>query len=240
MESSRMMITQASKAFRVMGLACILCLTTSSPLLASDKDLFPDFYIQTQYAFTTAKSKLVVSNDLGSTLGYGLGSFAGNNANLGFKIWFSTDTISFGLNSSALTIGWQDNVVLYRMGPFFIGPIFSKAEITANKEGTDIIDAVGSGIGAETGVKFAVGKSSALHFIVSAVNINAMKDTSNKSVSIGQRLDIDLGARVDVTRDLVDFVFGYKTRSMSISYDSASYSEAMYFTYAGFDFSLSL
>lgn len=213
--------------------------TWSLSVRASTKDLFPDFYFQTQYAFTTAKSKLVVSNDLGSTLSYGLGSFAGSDANLGFKIWFSTDTLSFGLNSSSLAISWQDNVVVYRLGPFFIGPVFSQAELKANKEGSDIIDAVGSGIGAETGVKFAIGKSSALHLLVTSVNINAMKDTSNKSVSIGQRLDIDIGARVDITRELLDFVFGYKTRTMSLSYDSVSYSEAMYFTYVGFDLSFS-
>jgi hypothetical protein len=70
----------------------IVILGMSSPSIAKTKDLFPDFYFDTTYGFTTSKSKLVASNDLGSTFSYSLGSYAGKEAVLGFNLGFSTDT----------------------------------------------------------------------------------------------------------------------------------------------------
>lgn len=211
----------------------------SSPSIAKTKDLFPDFYLDTTYGFTTSKSKLVESNDLGSTFSYGLGSYAGKDAALGFNLGFSTDTVSYELNTSSIVLAWQETSIHYRMGPFYIGPIFGQVDVKSSKEGTDIIDAKGSGIGATTGLVLSVGRKSAIYLKISSLAISAMKDTSDQTVSVDSRLDIDIGTSIKISRDLFSLIFGYKQRTMSIKYQS-SYSEAMYTTYFGFRTSVSL
>lgn len=221
-------------------IAAVLIFTAgTTPCSAKTKDLFPDFYFDTTYGFTTSKSKLVASNDLGSTFSYGLGSYAGKEAVLGFHLGFSTDTIAYELNTSSITLGWQETAIHYRMGPFYIGPIFGQVDVKSSKEGSDIIDAKGSGIGGTTGLIMSVGRKSAIYLKVSSLSISAMKDTSDQTVSVNSRFDIDIGTSIKISRDLFSLIFGYKQRTMAISYGS-SYNEAMYTTYFGFRTSVSL
>ncbi len=191
-----------------------------------------DFLIDTQYAFTTSKSKLVGSNDTGTALRYGFGGYAGDDSNIAFLVHFDHDVTTFALNSSKIDMNWQDTRIRYHLGFFYLGALFTRLDMKVNSAGTDTVDASGSGMGANTGVLFGVGKSGSMYVDVNSASLSAMKNALDQTVSIKQRLDVDIGASIDLTQKLVDMTFGYKIRNLTISADS-SYKEILYTTYAG-------
>ena len=64
-----------------------------------------------------------------------------------------------------------------------------------------------------------------------------MKNSLEQDVSISQRLDADLGASIKLTGRLLDLVFGYRVRNLSIKSDR-TYVDSIYQTYSGLRLSL--
>ncbi|WP_141734831.1 hypothetical protein [Oligoflexus tunisiensis] len=195
-----------------------------------------DFFFDAQYAFTTSKSKLVGSNDTGTALRYGLGGYAGTHSNLSFLLHFDRDTTNFLLNSSKVDMNWQDTRVRYHMGFFYLGALFTRLEMTADREGTELVDAAGSGMGLNTGMLFGVGRGGSVYLDVMMATLPNMKNAIDQEIAIKQRLDIDLGGSIKLTSKLLDMTFGYKIRNVSVDTDS-TYQEALYTTYTGIRFS---
>lgn len=195
-----------------------------------------DFLIDTQFAFTTSKSKLVGSNDTGTALRYGFGGYAGDDSNIAFLVHFDQDVTTFALNSSKIDMNWQDTRIRYHLGFFYLGALFTRLDMKVNSAGTETIDASGSGMGGNTGVLFGVGKSGSMYVDVNSATLSEMKNALDQTVSIKQRLDVDIGASIDLTQKLLDMTFGYKIRNLTVSADS-SYKEILYTTYAGLRFS---
>lgn len=191
-----------------------------------------DFFFDVQYAFTTSKSKLVASNDTGTALRYGLGGYAGSSSNIAFLLHFESDTTSFALNDSKIVMNWQDTKVRYHLGYFYLGALFTRLEMTANNAGTDTVDAAGSGMGINAGTLFGVGKGGSVYLDVTTATLPKMKNAIDQSIAIKQRMDIDVGASIDLTAKLLDMTFGYKIRNVTVETDT-SYKEALYSTYAG-------
>jgi hypothetical protein len=191
-----------------------------------------DFFFDAQYAFTTSKSKLVGSNDTGTALRYGLGGYAGTNSNLSFLLHFDQDTTNFLLNSSKVQMNWQDTRVRYHLGFFYLGALFTRLEMTADREGAELVDAAGSGMGLNTGVLFGVGRGGSVYLDVMTATLPNMKNAIEQEIAIKQRLDIDLGGSIKLTSKLLDMTFGYKIRNVSVQTDS-TYQEALFTTYAG-------
>lgn len=191
-----------------------------------------DFLFDVQYAFTTSKSKLVDSNDTGTALRYGLGGYAGSNSNLAFLLHFDQDATNFQLNSSKVNMSWQDTRVRYHMGYFYLGALFTRLEMTANKEGTEIVDAAGSGMGITAGALAKVGRGGSVYLDLMTATLPNMKNAIDQDIAIKQRMDIDIGGTIDLTSKLLDMTFGYKIRNVTVATD-ASYQEALYTTYVG-------
>jgi hypothetical protein len=213
---------------------CLILLGGAGTAMAqgSGRGSQSDFLFDVQYAFTTSKSKLVGSNDTGTALRYGLGGYAGSNSNLAFLLHFDRDTTNFQLNSSKVDMNWQDTRVRYHMGFFYLGALFTRLEMTANKEGAEIVDAAGSGMGLNTGVLWGVGRGGSVYLDLMTATLPTMKNAIDQEISIKQRLDIDLGGSIKLTSKLLDMTFGYKIRNLSIETDAA-YAESLYTTYAG-------
>ncbi len=175
---------------------------------------------------------MLLSNDTGTALRYGVGTFAGSDGQIGFQLMNDSDTTTFALNSSALSNIWQDTTIRYYMGPFYVGALFTRAEIKAKNQGVDTIDAAGSGMGGGVGLLWPVGRGGSISLDIATASIPKMKNSLPQEIAIGQRLDLDLGASVDITSRLLDFTFGYRTRTLGIKAD-ANYTENFYQTYVG-------
>lgn len=194
--------------------------------------IYPSFSFDLNYGLTTSKSKAVASNDTGSALGYSLGGYAGSSKNIEFNLGFETDTTAYLLNSSKTVYDWQDTKIRYHLGDFYAGVVFSRLNWTVNAAGVDVVDAAGSGYGASAGFLTTVGKGGILRIDVTTVNIAAMKNALASKVSVPSRLDIDIGAAVDIWGKWLDFTFGYRMRTLSVKTDS-SYAESESSTYIG-------
>ncbi len=197
----------------------------------------PNFYADAQLGLITYKSKLAASNDTGTALRYGVGSCAGSEGQLRFNLMIDTASTNFALNDSKLTLAWQDTAIRYQWAWFYVGALFSRLEMTAHIEGADKIDAAGSGFGGTTGFLFDVGKRAQLNLDISSASIAKMTNALEGEVKLGSRLDVDLGSQVELGKKFL-FAFGYRMRTMSISFASTSYAELVTSTYAGLRYSL--
>lgn len=208
-------------------------------LANADEKLLPDFFFDTQFGLTTSKSKLVLSNDTGTALRYGFGTNAGSDSKLALMLHFDHDATTFALNDSKIDMTWQDTRVRYHMGFFYLGALFTRLEMKVDQAGAPFIDAAGSGMGANTGLLFGFGKGGSFYLDIQTASLTNMKNSLAQTVSVSQRLDLDLGASFDLTAKLLDLCFGYRTRQLTVVTDTA-YKEALTSTYVGLRLALSL
>jgi hypothetical protein len=216
----------------VMGLLAFFGTTFGTIAFSQEASLYPSFSFDLNYGLTTMKSKLVAMNDTGSALGYSLGGFAGSGKNIEFNLGFEKDVASFALNDSKISFDWQDTKIRYHYGYFYAGVVFSRLNLMVTSAGADIIDAAGSGYGGSLGFYSPIGRGGSLRIDVTTVGIAAMKNSIATDVAVPSRLDIDIGAAIDIWGKWLDFTFGYRMRTLSVKTD-VSYAETESSTYIG-------
>ncbi|MFW7380827.1 MAG: hypothetical protein ACOH5I_18575 [Oligoflexus sp.] len=197
----------------------------------------PTFYLDLQYGLSTTKSKLVGSNDTGSSLRYGLGSYAGRDGQFGFRLFGSVEQTRFELNDSLIQSQWQDTMLSYFFGYFYLSVMLSRVEIKVKEQGLDILDAAGSGYGFGGGMHFTVGKSNLIYFDVFQVSVAELKNTLEQKASIPQRMELDLGARIAIWERWLDLNFGFRMQQLGYK-TIANFRDASHATYLGWRFSL--
>ncbi len=214
----------------------MLGLSAQGLALPASQRLTPDLYVDTQFALTNHLSKLVASHDQGTFLSYGAGTFAGSESNLEFFMSRQSESSRFALNQSSIETTWQDTAIRYHFGYFYAAGIFTQVASRVNSQGTELIDAAGSGMGAGLGMRMAVGRGGSFHLDLAGVSVSSMKNALDGEVSMPQRIDADLGGSLDLTSRMLDLVFGYRLRLTSIKTD-AVYADSSYQTYVGLRFS---
>ena len=182
---------------------------------------------------STYKSKYADMNDTGSDTMYSLGGNAGQERNLGFMVRTDTQDTTFKINDSKIKTVWQDSVLRYSIGVFYLGVNFSQINLVASKAGTKTIDAAGSGTGGNLGINYDFDKNSGLFYLdVTTATVATMRNSETLVVKGGSRTDIDLGLGYHITKESFVFLLGYKQRTFTLSADT-SYAEAMMTTYIG-------
>lgn len=216
--------------------ACLVLafsLFATSELRAQERSDYPTFMFDLNYGLTTMKSKLVSQNDTGSSLNYSLGGFAGDQKQIEYNVGFETDAATFQLNGSKISYDWQDTKLRYHLGMFYAGAVFSRLNMEVNREGVDIIDAAGSGYGGSLGFLHAIGRRGMFRVDVTTVALPKLKNVIEGDAGVPSRLDIDIGASIDLYGKWSCFNFGYRMRTIAIKSDiSASDTESS--TYIGF------
>lgn len=192
-------------------------------------------YVFGDYGLGTYKSLLVESNDTMGIVTYGLGTNAGQNKNLGIEYRVESQSVSFALSQSTFTSVWTSNIFKYRLWAFELGPVIGSVKMKATRAGTEIFDLVGSGYGGYFGMNLPVGKNSSLYFNGMSVSTGEALDKQQRVITVGSRLDLELGTRIAITRKSIDFVTGYRRRSNSITEGGASYNELQTSTFLGFN-----
>lgn len=215
----------------------IVAALLAEPALASKGSGFgeycPTFFLDTSFGLTTYKSKLVESNDTGTGLSYALGGYAGEDRKFGFLVKTDTSTTSFLLNTSKVAVSWQDSILRYRLGPVYAGLLLTTIDLKVNNQGVDELDVSGSGTGGNLGFFYPIGRMGLFYFDASTVTLTNFRNVLADEVKGGTRLDLDMGAYFDLTRDFLDLAIGYRQRTTSFKVTS-SYDETFYVTYVGF------
>ena len=184
-------------------------------------------YFFGNYGLTTYKSKLVASNDTGSSVTYGLGANAGSEKQLGFEYRVETQTTPFALTSSSIASVWTSTIVKYRLWYIDLGIVIGNAKITSKRESEEILDVIGSGYGGYGGLLIPMGRNSLLYLNGMSVATAKPVDTKARVIAVGSRTDIDFGTRIGILKKGLDFTLGYRRRSNTIT-------EAATTTYFGF------
>lgn len=192
----------------------------------------PTFYFDLTAGFSTAKSQLILNNDTSTSATYTIGGNAGLEHEYGFYVKNDTNATGFELNQSTTAMAWQDTGVRYRMGFFYLGLVFSLLEMQANREGADLLDAGGSGMGGNVGFIIPLGRPSVLYLDVVSVTMAKSRNTLTQEVTFGARQDVDIGACINITRRLLDFLVGFRQRTLAVTADTSG-TETLYTTYIG-------
>lgn len=212
------------------------CLGITSPSLAKEKDDYtrfaPTFFLDTTFGLTTYKSKLINSNDTGTGLSYSIGGHAGESHEYGFLVRTDSNKTSFLLNESSIATTWQDTILRYRMWAFYLGGVFSQIDLKVNDQGTDRLNVAASGYGGNVGFLIPINRIGAFYCDVVSVSVANFRNTLEEEIKAGTRMDIDLGAHFDITRELLDLAVGYKQRTSTISVGGSNV-ENYYVTYLG-------
>ncbi len=219
-------------------LACLILLV-ALPSIANASDNGETAESDTAYLFgnyglTTYKSKLVASNDTGSSVTYGLGANAGSEKQLGFEYRVETQTTPFALTSSSIASVWTSTIVKYRLWYIDLGIVIGNAKVSAKRESEEILDVIGSGYGGYGGLLIPMGRNSLLYLNGMSVATAKPVDTKARVIALGSRTDIDFGTRIGILKKGLDFTLGYRRRSNTITEAATVFSELQTTTYFGF------
>lgn len=211
---------------------CVIAEGGSDAVRANTKtlELYGDF------AMSTSKSKALEMNDTGSVSRIQACVHAGDELNLGVSLALETSTFAYELNSSSLTTAFQDIGIYYRFWYFQLGAIVASETVSAKKEDADYLDFSGDAYGALFNILIPFDRGSQMYIKTGYVMGASVEDSFNDSVKMGTRMDIDIGSQVDITKKMVDLIFGYRYRTYSLTIDGTSYSELQTSTYLGFGF----
>ena len=191
-------------------------------------------YMLADYGLGTYKSLLLESNDTMGVITYAIGANAGQNKNLGIEYRVETQSVSFALNQSSIATNWTSTIIKYRLWAFELGPVIGKSSVKATRENTEILDVVSSGYGGYFGMLLPVGKNSLLYFNAMSVTNADTVDRKERTITLGSRMDLEIGSRIGITRKALDITLGYRRRTNSISESGTGYNELQTATYIGF------
>jgi len=216
-------------------LAMILVPTFSASAQDVDAGL-KTIYLNADYALTTHKSKLVESNDTGTSLRYSLGFNVGDQKELGVVLQAESSAIKFLLNDTSTSLLFRDTRITYRLGYFYFGAVSGYAEAGAvAADGTDMFSGRGTGFGYIAGAYLPVGGRSLLQIDVASVSTSSFLNKDEAvTVALGSRLDIDISGHIPISKKIMTLDIGYRQRTLPIVYNSVSYAETMQKTYIGF------
>lgn len=190
-------------------------------------------FVRADANFTTYESKAAGSNTTATTTSYAIGGYAGEKRALGVFASSNQQDITFGLNNNRVQNTWRDLHMQARFGWIYPQVVVAMNEMAIDKDGARIADLYGSGIGGGAGIYVPVIEAMVVHADGYVVNSNRARNTTANTVDVGQRLEVDLGASVDVIKNYVDFLIGYKVRRFDVTVDGESFEEQQSAPYAG-------
>lgn len=216
-----------------------LFLVPETPALAQDVQAnLKTVYVSADYAMTTHKSGLVLSNDTGSTTRYSLGFNVGDTKQLGVALQTETSAINFALNETSTAMLYRDTRFTYRMGYFYLGVVSAYAEASAAAaDGTDIFSGQGAGTGYIAGFYVPVGGRSLLQVdFTSAAIASFLNKDEAVTVAMGSRTDIDITGHLPISKRSVGLDLGYRQRTQPITVADVTTTETIMNTYIGISF----
>ncbi len=216
-------------------LAVFIGMASMGSRSASGQDMkyIPTLHFSADGGTSTYKSELVESNDTATSIRYGMGLYAGADKLLGFGLRMDSQTTPFALNESQIVSSWQETFLTYRWGYMHAGAIISLVNMSATQGETDLFDLTGNGYGATFGAFYPFSKDGSVRTEINFVQINTIKETNQVDVSIGQRLDVDVGANFHlVKKRWLDLLVGYRMRTLSITL-TETFAEQITSTYLG-------
>jgi hypothetical protein len=186
------------------------------------------------YGLGTYKSQLVESNDTMGVVTYGFGANAGEERNLGFEYRQEKQTIAFAVNNSSLTSDWTSTIFKYRLWMVELGAVIGGVKMKVERESSEILDIVGDGYGGYFGLLIPMSRGNLAYLNATSVATASPVDKKERVITMGSRLDIEVGGHFAISRKYLNFDVGYRRRTHSITEGGTAYSELQTSTFLGF------
>lgn len=170
----------------------------------------PTISANADVGYFTYKSKLADSNDTGLRYGYGFQILGGNDKALGAAMRTNLLSATFALNENKITDKEQTFIFNYRVGYVYAGVAFGTVQMTFNKQGSDAMDAYGNTLGGNVGGLFPFGRGNAVQSDVTVLKPSSVKDSQQRTVSLGLRIQADTYLTFALSRRFVDLMLGFK------------------------------
>ncbi|MFZ9518871.1 MAG: hypothetical protein ACO3A4_00175 [Silvanigrellaceae bacterium] len=213
----------------------------SATALASDGALrIPALSAFAEVGYFTYKSKLAASNDTGLRYSYGFQIFGGDDRNLGAGMRANTMAASFALNSNKVTEKNQSFIFNYRKGFVYAGAAFGTTQVAFTENGTDAMDAFGNTMGGNLGAMIPFGRGNLVQSDVLILKPSSVKDSQQRNVSLGLRIESDTTLSFALSRKFIDLVLGFKYIKHTATVGSAGGTETQTIPSAGLRFGANL
>ncbi len=227
----------------VLRLSCIACvaITSANATAQTVSQVYGDaltkqtqtVFIRADMNYTTYQSKAAGSNTSATTSSYAIGGYVGEKRALGFFMTSDDQDVKFELSNGRITNSWNDIHMQARFGWFYPQVVVSMHEMTVDRDGTRVLDSYGNGIGGGLGLFLPVTNSMVVHADGYIVKNSKNRNNTANDVEIGDRVDVDIGASVDVIQHYIDFLIGYKVRTFKLIIDDQTYNEQQSAPYIG-------
>lgn len=207
-------------------------------------------YLQYDIGSNTYESDTAASKESSQSDTFTLGTAAGYERLIGVSLRSSRNSVDFDLNGSSMNTRWQDLMLSYRLGWFTpaIGAGLSEIQIeTANNEYVDIYRAsLGAGLGLHIPLWQKMVISGDFRFFekpptprfddLSLTSADAIPEGTpvKLDAQLQSRSDLDIGMSVDISREFLDFVIGYRIKSYELLVENEKKSEYQTGLYVGF------
>lgn len=180
----------------------------------------PAVSAQGDVGYFTYKSKLASSNDTGINYTYGFQIFGGNDKSIGAAMRSSLLNATFALNGNKISEKTQTFIFNYRLGYVYAGAAFGTTQITFTENGTEALDCYGNTIGGNLGGILPFGRGNSVQVDITGLKPMNVKDTQQRNVSLGLKLDADMMLSFALTRRAVDLLLGFKYSQQSATVES--------------------
>jgi len=235
LSDSRFMGTKTlKKSIKRSALVLSLLIFSSGAMADEMTDRTSTAYLFTDYGLGTYKSLLVESNDTMGVVTYGFGLSAGQERNLGFEYRQEKQTINFQVNKSSLVSNWTSTIFKYRYWWLELGAVIGGLKMKVEREGDEILDIVGDGYGGYFGMLIPMTRGNVAYLNAMSVATASPVDKKERTIAVGSRLDLEVGGRFPISRNLLDCNIGYRRRTNSITEGGTAYTELQTATFLGF------
>ncbi len=235
-----------SRYSRLCFLGGIVATLISYSLQGAGRKGVPAVDFQVDYGMSTYKSKLVASSNTSSSNGYSLGLWGGDNKNINMTFAVDSNKTSFEYakvtTKSSISLGLQDVFFRYRLGPMYLGMVFSQSNFEAVKEDVDYLNGISLGSGFNLGFKVEIRRGNTLYLDFTNVSSSETKETkqTTSTATMGPRTELNIGGKIKLSRSLIDLIIGYKSRNYSITVGDTTYEESLTSTVLGLGFNIFL
>lgn len=246
-------------AILCLSLACVWSIPDHARADNIDEQT-PTFYLTAFGGLSTYESEMVKSTTSSTAAGYGFGSYAGSDRNLGMSVNNELSTYAFttaDIDSGTVTVTWQDFAVKYRWGPVYVGAVLGSTNWKVSRlidpedvttEVEEYMNITASGFGGNLGANIPVGKNSTIYLDIITLTPSELQEAVNEAtvvdnqaspdreIALGSRMDIDMGGSFKLMKKLLKGMVGLKRRTVALTVGDESFTEVQTSTYLGLQF----
>ena len=206
-------------------------------------------YVQYDLSTNTYESDTAQNKETAESSSVTFATSAGSQKLIHIALRSSRSHVKFALNGNTMYNHFRDILIGYRLGWFSPALTATLTEIQVTKTNQEYIDIYRASLGAGISMMIPLMDRMVAYgdvrfyqepeiprFNNILASADAVPDRSPRQLeaSMGGRSEMDIGASIDVAREVLDFVVGYRVKSYNLLVEGEEQNEYQGGIYAGF------